>query len=58
MYSYKVSAGGQSLLLWNTPSAADAPGADVLAITTSRPPDAWREVIAKVSRATNPDPLG
>ncbi len=53
MYSYKVSAGGQSLLLWNTPSAADAPGADVLAITTSRPPDAWREVIAKVRpRAT------
>ena len=48
MYSYKISAGGKSLLLWNTPAAADAPAADVLVLTTARPPEAWREVIEKV----------
>ncbi len=48
MYSYRVSAGGQSVLLWNTPSPEGAPAADVLVITASRRPEAWRSVVAKV----------
>jgi hypothetical protein len=48
MYSYRVSAGGQSILFWNTPSPEGAPAADVLVITASRRPEAWRSVIAKV----------
>jgi L-ascorbate metabolism protein UlaG (beta-lactamase superfamily) len=48
MYSYRVSAGGESILLWNTLSPAGAPAADVLVITASHRPEAWRSVVAKV----------
>ena len=49
IYSYRVSAGGQSILLWNTLSPEGAPAADVLVITASRRPEAWRSVVAKVT---------
>jgi L-ascorbate metabolism protein UlaG (beta-lactamase superfamily) len=48
MYFYRVSAGGESILLWNTLSPAGAPAADVLVITASHRPEAWRSVVAKV----------
>jgi L-ascorbate metabolism protein UlaG (beta-lactamase superfamily) len=48
MYSYHISAGGISLLLWNTPDPALAPAADALVISASRRAFEWRDVIAKV----------
>jgi L-ascorbate metabolism protein UlaG (beta-lactamase superfamily) len=48
MYSYRISAGGISLLLWNTPDPVLATAADALVISASRRPFEWRDVIAKV----------
>ncbi len=48
MLSYRVSAGGISILFWNTSSAANAPAADALVITLTRSPLRWKDVIAKV----------
>jgi L-ascorbate metabolism protein UlaG (beta-lactamase superfamily) len=48
MLSFRVSAGGISVLFWNTPSPANAPAADALVITLSRSPLRWKDVIARV----------
>lgn len=48
MYSYRIVAGGISVLLWNTPEPADAPRADILLITPSRNSSTWTGVIDQV----------
>jgi hypothetical protein len=48
MLSDRVSAGGISVLFWNTSSAANAPAADALVITLARNPLRWKDVIARV----------
>jgi L-ascorbate metabolism protein UlaG (beta-lactamase superfamily) len=48
MYSYRITAGGMSVLLWNTPDPVGAPRADVLAIVVSRRASVWVGVIEKV----------
>jgi L-ascorbate metabolism protein UlaG (beta-lactamase superfamily) len=49
MLSFRVSAGGISVLMWNTPSTAHAPAADALVITITRNPLKWKHVIEKVT---------
>lgn len=48
IYSYRISAGGVSFLLWNTPDSAEAPESDVLAIVPSRSASTWSDLVAKV----------
>jgi L-ascorbate metabolism protein UlaG (beta-lactamase superfamily) len=48
IYSYRVSAGGVSILLWNTPDPEHAAAADALVLTSARKPSEWKGVIVKV----------
>jgi L-ascorbate metabolism protein UlaG (beta-lactamase superfamily) len=46
-YSYRVSAGGSTILFWNSPASSGVPQSDFLVLTTSRRPEIWNDVIAK-----------